>query len=180
MSDEGHSVKHLKKQQEFLVEYLREQYVQARQHATRQSTATSFLTAAAAVVLGLAVKNGEIGSGSLWAGISIVLVGIANFWINRAHFLGNRFHTTLAGEVRKAIESSMGVWKGDTPSQLREKAKRKRGISGPDSSVGQIVYNAIQWVPIGVVLIGIAVSVIAINSKCECLSPRCLRLCFLE
>jgi hypothetical protein len=152
-------------QQHLLIEYLKEQYSQARQHETRQTTATSFLTGVAAVVLGFMLQDGAIKPSDLWVGILILLIGFANYWINRAHFLGNRFHTKLAGKTRRAIETSVADWIGKTPSQLREETLNEWNFAGPDRSVGKTVYNAMQLVPIGVVLIGIAVSILAIHSS---------------
>lgn len=80
-----------------LVEYLKEQYTQARQHETRQTTSTAFLTAASGVLLGLSLKDGAIKPDGWWIGALIILVGLANWWINEAHQIGNRFHTKLAG-----------------------------------------------------------------------------------
>ncbi|MBB3695853.1 hypothetical protein [Sphingomonas sp. BK580] len=45
---------------QLLLEYLKEQYAQARQHETRQAAATTFLTAAGGAVLGVAVKDGHL------------------------------------------------------------------------------------------------------------------------
>jgi hypothetical protein len=86
-----------------LLEYLKEQYAQARQHETRQTNATTFLTAAAGVVLGLALKDGAIHSTSWFAGVIMMLIGVANWLINKAHFEGNRYHTAVAGRTRRNL-----------------------------------------------------------------------------
>jgi hypothetical protein len=91
-----------------LLEYLKEQYTQARQHETRQTNATTFLTAAAGAILGFVFKDGVVNAKSLWMGIVILGVGVANYQINSVHFKGNRFHTDLAGETRKELEKALG------------------------------------------------------------------------
>ena len=153
-------VAHMESSQ-LLLEYLKEQYTQARQHETRQSTATSFLTGAAAVILGFALKDGALISSDWWIGILVILIGAANWWINRAHHRGNRFHTKLAGKTRRALETGCPKWSGEKPTELRQEALKESGLSGPDVSIGQIVYCALQFIPIGVMATGVAVVILS-------------------
>ena len=159
---------------ELLLEYLKEQYAQARQHETRQTNATTFLTAAAAVVLGFVVKDGELRPEVWWLGIIVALIGAANLWINEAHFEGNRLHTAIAGETRRALENAIGDWtefgpahapESDRPTHLRKKALADKGLRGPNVSVGGKVHAALRIVPIGVILIGIAIAVLGLARK---------------
>lgn len=89
---------------QLLLEYLKEQYTQARQHETRPTATTTFLTAAGGAVLGLAVKDGHSLREQWWLGLVVACLGMANIAILRAHQLGNRFHTDLAGKVRRRLE----------------------------------------------------------------------------
>jgi hypothetical protein len=150
---------------ELLVEYLREQYTQARQHETRQTTATSFLTSAAAVLLGFALKDGELKFSDWWIGLIIILIGFASWWVNHAHFKGNRFHVKLAGKTRHAIEDSIKKWPVNKPTELRQSALDELNLSGPDVSIGKVVYNAVQLIPIGVMAVGLAIIIFAIAAS---------------
>lgn len=147
--------------EQVLLEYLKEQYSQARQHETRQSAATSFLAGSAALVLGFGVKDGVLRSNDWWIGILIVLIGAASWWINRAHNIGNRFHTKLAGKTRRELEACVKTWAVKKPTELRKEALEDSGLNGPDIAIGKIVYRALQWIPIGVMLTGFAVIIIA-------------------
>ena len=140
------------------LEYLKEQYTQARQHETLRTNVTTFLTAAAGVTLGLIFKGGELSSALWWAGIIVALIGAANYWINRAHFRGNRFHTAMAGETRRAIEKSTQGWTDDTPTQIRSKVLKDHGFEGPKISIGGTIQSAIQLVPIGLMILGVALA----------------------
>lgn len=150
-----------------LIEYLKEQYTQARQHENRQTTSTSFLTGAAGIVLGFAVKDGMPKPHAWWLGIVLVLIGAANLWINRQHFIGNRFHTALAGETRRAIESAIEPWTVDRPTFLRNTVLKNHNLKGPDASIGKSIHGALRVVPIGVILIGIAIGAIALTGGPE-------------
>jgi hypothetical protein len=145
---------------ELQLEYLKEQYAQARQHETLRTNVTTFLTAAAGVVLGLTIKEGNLSPKFWWTGLIIALIGLANLWINNAHFRGNRLHTAIAGRTRRAIESGIVGWTKDTPTELRIEALEKEGLRGPNISVGGIVHTAIQLIPTGVFLIGIILAAV--------------------
>ena len=122
-----------------LLEYLKEQYAQARQHETRQTNATTFLTAAAGVILGLMFKDGIPRPDTWWIGLVVFLIGLANLWINNAHFEGNRFHTSVAGATRRALETAITGWAidgSDKPTTIRSKILEEHGLRGPDISIG--------------------------------------------
>jgi hypothetical protein len=142
------------------LEYLKEQYTQARQHETLRTTVTTFLTAGAGVVLGLIVKEGRLAPQLWWGGLIVALIGLANFWINQAHFKGNRLHTAIAGKTRRAIEKAISGWSNDTPTQLRKEALEEHKLKGPDISVGEIVQDAIQKIPIGIMVLGVVLAII--------------------
>jgi hypothetical protein len=141
------------------LEYLKEQYAQARQHETLRTNVTTFLTAAAGVTLGLIFRDGKLSSDLWWAGVIVAVIGAANFWINKAHYRGNRLHMAVAGKTRRAIENAVVGWTDDRPTQLRDDALTEQGLKGPDISVGGIVQTAIQMVPVGIMLLGIALAV---------------------
>jgi hypothetical protein len=140
------------------LEYLKEQYAQARQHETLRTNVTTFLTATAGVILGLIFKEGRLISELWWGGIVVALVGAANFWINRSHFKGNRLHTAIAGKTRRAIEDTIQGWTGDKPTQIRKEALKDEGFSGPNVSVGGTIQSAIQIIPIGIMILGCALA----------------------
>jgi hypothetical protein len=143
------------------LEYLKEQYAQARQHETLRTNATAFLTAAAGVFFGLIVKDGKLTPQFWWAGLIVALIGVANLWINKAHFRGNRLHTAIAGKTRRAIEDGIEGWTTkDKPTQLRSEALEEHGLKGSDISVGGIVHAAVQLIPIGVVLLGLGLAAV--------------------
>lgn len=144
-----------------LLEYLKEQYTQARQHETRQTAATSLLTGAAAVILGFAFKDGSLIQSDWWIGIPVLLVGAANFWINQAHHKGNRFHTKLAGKTRHALEAICENWEGKKPTELRKEVLLELGLNGPDVSIGKTIYCALQIVPIATMIMGIFLVILA-------------------
>jgi len=146
---------------DLLLEYLKEQYTQARQHETLRASTTTFLTAASGVILGFGFKDGEFHPG-LWIGILVALIGAANFLINEAHFKGNRLHTSIAGNTRHAIENLIDGWANDKPTELRRDALEKHGLRGRDISVGQIVHDKIQWIPKGIIIVGILLVVISV------------------
>ena len=136
------------------LEYLKEQYTQARQHETLRTNVTAFLTAAAGVILGLIFKEGHPVRDFWWAGLVVAAVGAANCWINHAHFLGNRLHTTLAGKTRRAIEKEIVGWSDDRPTTLRREALKEYGLAGSDVSLGSKIQQAIQIIPAGVIIAG--------------------------
>ena len=149
-------------QTEFLLEYLKEQYTQARQHETRETNATTFLTALAGALLGLAFKEGAIRPESWWIGALLVLIGLTNWWINRVHFKGNRFHTAVAGETRRSLEKAISEWTVLKPTDIRKKILIDHELRGPESSIGQNVHEALSWVPRGVIALGILVILAAL------------------
>jgi hypothetical protein len=144
-------------QSTLLLEYLKEQYTQARQHETLRTNATTFLTAAAGAILGFKFSQGHFVSENWWVGALVMLVGGANFLINRAHFAGNRFHTKIAGNTRREIENAIN-WSGRRPTELRADAIKDLGFKA-DDSVGARVHAAIQNVPLGVMIVGAAILV---------------------
>lgn len=155
-----------------LLEYLKEQYAQARQHETRQTNATTFLTAAAGVILGLMFKDGIPRPDTWWIGLVVFLIGLANLWINNAHFEGNRFHTSVAGATRRALETAITGWAidgSDKPTTIRSKILEEHGLRGPDISIGYKVHRALRFVPIGIMAVGIVVVVAALlTNKSPC------------
>jgi hypothetical protein len=146
---------------ELLLEYLKEQYTQARQHENRQTAASTFLTAASAAILGLAMGQGVLQQENWWAGLAVALLGAANLAINKAHFMGNRFHTTLAGTTRRTLESLCEWNQAKTPSELRQEALEKMNLSGPDISIGKIVSNRLNIIPMVMIAIGVGVALLA-------------------
>lgn len=143
-----------------LLEYLKEQYTQARQHETRQTNATTFLTAAAAVLLSVMLRDGLTHPETWWIGLAVALVGLANWLINKAHYKGNRFHTTAAGKTRRALEEAIGAWTVSKPSEIRSEALLELGLRGPGISVGEKVHAALQRVPIGVIVVGVISAIV--------------------
>jgi ABC-type transport system involved in cytochrome bd biosynthesis fused ATPase/permease subunit len=144
---------------QLLTEYLKEQYAQARQHENRQTAATTFLTAAAAAILSLAVKDGEIHQRQWWLGIVVALIGFANVRILSAHHLGNRFHTRLAGKVRRRLER-MCDWDGEpTATDLRIEALEEMGLRGPDVTIGGRVHGRLRSIPVLLVVLGVSIAI---------------------
>jgi hypothetical protein len=113
------------------------------------------LTAASGVVLGIAFKDGTLGVNTLWTGILVTLIGIANLRINQAHFIGNRFHTALAGNVRRALEDAILPWTVKKPSDLRLEILEKQGLDKTNVSIARIVQERINIVPVDVTALGI-------------------------
>jgi len=148
-------------QTELLLEYLKEQYTQARQHENRQTSATTFLTTVAAAVLGFALKDGELHSGTWWICALVVLIGLANLLINEAHFTGNRYHTAAAGETRRALEAAIPTWTVKKPTEIRSDILAKFGLKGPDVGIGMKVNARLRLVPIGVMIAGFIVGIAA-------------------
>jgi hypothetical protein len=156
-------------QADLLMEYLKEQYTQARQHETLRTNATTFLTAAAGITIGFLFKEGQFQPDLWWIGGLIALIGVANFLINRAHFFGNRFHTSLAGKTRHALEERLGPWTGNAPTDLRQVVLEQYDMAGPGKSVGGRVNKAIMCVPIGVICVGLLIVLLGIL-KISCIS----------
>jgi peptidoglycan/LPS O-acetylase OafA/YrhL len=144
-----------------LLEYLKEQYTQARQHETRQTAATTFLTAAAGAILGLAIKDGHLLKTQWWLGAVVACLGLANYGILAAHQLGNRFHTRLAGKVRRRLEDMCDWGGGKNATELRIEALREMELNGPDVTIGGQVYNRLRLIPILVVCVGVIVAILA-------------------
>ncbi|HMI20570.1 MAG TPA: hypothetical protein VK533_13615 [Sphingomonas sp.] len=147
---------------QFLLEYIKEQYTQARQHETRQTAATTFLTAASGAILGLALKDGHLLRGQWWCGLVIIGLGLANVAILAAHQLGNRFHTKLAGKVRHRLESMCQWDGGKTATDLRIEALCEMGLTGPDVSIGGLVYERLRLIPFLMIGLGILLSIVAL------------------
>jgi hypothetical protein len=144
-----------------LLEYLKEQYTQARQHENREANTTTFLTALAGGLLGLGFKDGVIRPESWWIGALLILVGLANWWINSVHFKGNRYHTAVAGETRRSLEKAIAGWTVSKPTDIRRKILADHGLKGPESSIGKSVHDALSWVPWGVIALGVLVILLA-------------------
>ena len=154
-------------QSQILLEYLKEQYTQSRQHESRQSTATAFLLAAAGTLIGFAIKDEFLKPGTWWLGLVIFLLGAANAWINHAHFRGNRFHVKLAGKVRKALEDTCTEWTVQRPTALRQMALQELGLNGPDVSIGKFVYRALQIIPVFIMAAGLLLVILSLNITLE-------------
>lgn len=144
-----------------LLEYLKEQYTQARQHEMRQTATTTFLTAASGAIVGLAIKDAHLLREQWWLGVVVVCLGLANIAILEAHQIGNRFHTKLAGKVRHRLEGMCDWEAGTTTTDLRGEALREMGLSGPDVSIGGLVYGRLRMIPILMVFLGILVAILA-------------------
>jgi len=140
---------------ELLLEYLKEQYAQARQHETRQTNTTAFISAGAGALIGFAGKDGVLIQTAWWVGAALIYLGIVNFWINQAHQIGNRFHTKLAGLTRHALEDASTGWTVSKPTELRAKTLTEMGLRGPRISIGTIVYTRLCFVPLALIGIGI-------------------------
>ncbi len=143
---------------ELLIEYLKEQYTQSRQHETRQTAATTFLTAAAGAVLGLALKDGHLLKAQWWIGLVVAGIGLANIGILGAHQIGNRFHTRLAGKVRRRLEGMCDWQGGQTATDLRIEALQEMGLDGPDVTIGGMVHARLRLIPMLMVALGLLVS----------------------
>jgi len=142
-------------QTNLLLEYLKEHYTQARQHENRQTSATAFLTSAVGLLLGVALKDGLDREDS-WIGILVALTGLANWLINEAHFEGNRFHTSVASATRKALEKAIPEWTAKKPTEIRKHVLAERKLT----SVGKMVHEALRFVPIGVIALGVVVAIV--------------------
>jgi hypothetical protein len=128
--------------------------------ALRTNTIT-FLTAAAGAVLAIAFKDGVIRHDNWWIGIIILALGVTNLVIVEAHFRGNRFHTTLAGKTRRELEKPIN-WSVEKPTQIRTPVAKKFGLNPEaNESIGSKTQAAIRWIPVGIILLGIATSAIA-------------------
>jgi hypothetical protein len=147
----------------FLLEYLKEQYTQARQYETRETNATTFLTALAGALLGLGFKEGAIRPGSWEIGALLILIGLANLWINRAHFRGNHYHTAVAGETRRSLEKAIPEWTaGSKPTEIRNRILADHKVRAPESGFREDVHEALSWVPRGVIALGVLVVLMAL------------------
>ena len=141
-------------QHTLLLEYLKEQYAQARQHETLRTNCTTFLTASSGLILGFNSKNGDL-SGNMYFGLLIFLNGLANYQINKSHFFGNRFHTTVAKYVRTQLEI-IPTWEVLKPIECRRQAIEELGFKNLGiKNVGDHVQKYIQRVPCGVMAIGL-------------------------
>lgn len=92
----------------------------------------------------------------------IILIGLANLWINRVHFKGNRYHTAVAGETRRSLEKAIPEWTVSKPTDIRKKILADHALRGPESSIGENVHEALSWVPLGVIALGALVVLIAL------------------
>jgi hypothetical protein len=140
---------------------LKEQYTQARQYETREANATTFLTALAGALLGLAFKDGAIRPESWWIGALIIVIGLANLWINGVHFKGTLYHNALAGETRRSLEGAVPEWTVPRPTEMRKKTLASHKVGGPESSIREKVHKALSLVPLGVIILGVLVVLIA-------------------
>jgi hypothetical protein len=143
---------------------LKEQYTQARHYETREANATAFLTALAGALLGLAFKDGAIRPESWRIGALLILIGLANWWINRVHFIGSRYRTAVAGEIRRSLEGAITTAKRTVPkpTESRNKIVADHKLGGPESTIGQKVHEALSWVPLEVIALGVLVVLIAL------------------
>jgi hypothetical protein len=152
-----------------LLEYLKEQYAQARQHETRQTASITFLTAAAGVILGFAFKDDISHAQTIFTGATVFLIGLASLMISEAHYKGNRFHTALAGQTRRALEAAVDGWSvasSDRPTDLRASILEKQGLRGPNIALGQIVNKRLRLVPIGIMVVGALMALSAVRCRC--------------
>jgi hypothetical protein len=147
---------------DFLIEYLKDQYVHARHHETLQSNTTAFLTAAAGVILGLGFKDGVLKPEGGWLGFVIMFIGAANLWINSAHQLGNRYRTALAGYPPRGRGFRRKWPEGmKNASCLRNKALKDFKLKKSGAFIGKKTYRRLQLVPAGVMAIGVLLVVLA-------------------
>ena len=155
-------------QNTLLLEYLKEHYTQARQHETRQTSSTTFLTATSAVIISLAFKDGHTCNTFWQLGLLLFFIGGINWWIIRAHFIGNRFHTSVAGETRRALEKSIQSWTVDNTSIIRERVIAIFNLKGPKAGIGKSIYEALRLVPIFFMLLGVVFVVLGICGWTSC------------
>lgn len=85
---------------------------------------------------------------------------MANVAILRSHQLGNRFHTNLAGKVRRRLEEMCEWDGGKTASDLRIEALEEMGLRGPKVTIGGKVHERLRLIPILMTLAGLAVAVL--------------------
>ncbi len=104
------------------------------------------------------MKDGALQTDRWWLGVVIFSLGLANAWINDAHYRGNRFHVKLAGKTRRALEKSCAVWTVPTPTELRIEALDESKLNGPDVSIGEIVHQRMQVVPAFIMAIGLLIA----------------------
>lgn len=134
-----------------LLEFLKYQWEERRHHQTAEINATAFLTGAAGIVLGFAFKDAQSNIITVASGFIVFLIGVANFRINRAYFLANRFRNSMGWNTRLTLEKAIKNWSVETPTEIREMVKER------DISLGGRIHGALMSIPIATMLAGIAV-----------------------
>jgi len=137
-----------------LLDFLKEQYTQRRQHELSQTNATTFLTGAAGVVLGFALKEGLSGINAFAAGLVVFLIGAVNWRINRAHSLGSRFRDATAGKTLQALENAIQGWTVETPTEIRKAVLAEKSMKG----FSRMIHSIATPIPIATMLLGILVA----------------------
>jgi len=85
---------------------------------------------------------------------------IPNLWINGVHFKGTLYHNALAGETRKSLEGAV-QWTVSKPTEMRQKILADHKVGRPESSIRENVHKALSLVPLGVIILGFLVVLIA-------------------
>jgi hypothetical protein len=143
-----------------LLEYLKEQYAQARQHETRQTASVTFLTAAAGVVAAFGFKDGAPRESAGVVGLIVAVIGLLGMVVSYVHYVGNRFHTRLSGRVRRALEDELAKgapWdKDQKPSELRNEVIGGHWwLKEKDRSVGMLTTAALTSIPFATAMLGL-------------------------
>jgi hypothetical protein len=148
-----------------LLEFLKYQWEERRHHQTSEVSATAFLTAAAGVVLGFAFKENQPIFASISSGVIVVLVGYANWRINRAYFIANRFRNAMGWSTRQVLEKAIKDWSVETATEIRKLVKDKQEPKGLDISIGEEIHTALMYIPIATMFIGLLVTLSPLAMK---------------
>lgn len=147
-----------------LLDYLKEQYAQARQHETRQTASVTFLTAAAGVVAAFGFKDGAPRQSAAVVGLIVAGIGLLGLLISWVHYAGNRFHTSVSGCVRVALERELAKdapWDSNQkPSDLRKVViDNTWWLKNSTRSVGSLTTGVLILVPVLTLVLGVAMAV---------------------